>query len=311
MIYSIGLWLWYGSMTVCLLVMVAALTKDHFSVKDQDEQDELTTLNNHNNHNGWTPRDYKVTFFLLLRRSVPNASMLVESYRYSILAMRSPIAWHLLSLWDMVVLTLASWSFGRIWATYCPEGKITFLYTITTILAALASLSHLWFIHVSSQQANYGHEDNNNNKDNTPLSLFGFGVAMVTSTLSTWLSEWSFLPDVMLATVRLQQKQENSCLNTVIVHDDSDLLQQGGREQQPQQQLGMSNDHVSSRQRGVRYGSFVACIDLGDQWGGLLAGFLVGLMGITRENQWEHLDHYISLCAILGLTSLVFLFLLR
>ena len=57
------------------------------------------------------------------------------------------------------------------------------------------------------------------------------------------------------------------------------------------------NARQHQQQIGIEYGSFISCIDFGDQLGALVMGWIVGAMNITRENDWHRLDDLIILCA--------------
>lgn len=232
---------------------------------------------------------------------------------------------HLLSVIDMLVVTGASWCFGSFISGFCSDGKkIRLVIAVTTILAAVASTCHLWFLHVSQMA------DNSNSNHHSSWILFG--IASITGAVTTWTGEWSFLPSVVLATVSLDNQEKNNT-NDVSLTLETEAMGEEEQYQSEYQSFLMEeedddDDHHHDRnaaqdcqhtaaadrqkkQQGVQYGSYISCIDFGDQLGALAVGALVSTMGITRENDWDHMDHFICLCALLSASSLVFLILLQ
>ena len=239
-------------------------------------------------------RSYRVGIFFILRHLIPNSSFLVDSFRFSVFA-KAPFLLQLLSLLDTSMLPLASWTFGRWFSSYSTGGKLIGLLALTTALAAITSLASLWFVHVS------------HTVESTTVQ---FGVAALTGALSTWFGEWSFLPELVLATVALKEGQAPSTTLVSSVEyqeidddDDTTVATSTMDETETHQDKGLQ------RQR-IQYGTYVTCIDFGDQLGALLSGALISMMGITRENSWNHLDQYIGLCAMLMLTTSLFLLVL-
>jgi len=110
------------------------------------------------------------------------------------------------------------------------------------------------------------------------LDKFGLQVAMtlIIGSITTWTENWNFLPDVVLATVSV-----------------------------------VETSNAGSYQTGVEYGTLISCIDFGDQVGALLLGPLVAVLGISRENDWDHLDTLLQLCALTMLLSIGLIGILR
>ncbi|KAL7581261.1 hypothetical protein ACA910_006032 [Epithemia clementina (nom. ined.)] len=249
-------------------------------------------------------RAHRVGLFLTLRHVVPNSGFLMESFRYFVFS-KTPFLLQLLSLMDMIVLTGASWSFGRWFSGYSSGRKLIWLIAVTTFLSGISSLSYLWMIQVSQTVGS---------------TLGKFMVASVTGALCIWLSEWSFLPEVVLATVTLNKEPSPAAPGTVAVHTprtsyvelpcDDNMYTEEAMTTISHQSDDLEKDG-QRRKRGVQYGTFITCIDFGDQLGALVSGAVVSAFGITRENDWNHLDQYIFLCALLVLASTCFLVLLR
>ena len=60
----------------------------------------------------------------------------------------------------------------------------------------------------------------------------------------------------------------------------------------------------------IMYGSFISCIDFGDQIGAILSTPLVTALGISRDNNWHNLDSLIFICSGVGVLSASVLLLL-
>ena len=114
------------------------------------------------------------------------------------------------------------------------------------------------------------------------------GIVVFVKSLESFFAEWEFLPDTVLAATSLSltdfhtPNAINPCL------DDP------------------RNGNV-----GVKYGALISCIDFGDQLGSLVSGPLVVFLGISRENNFAHLDHMIFVCFYFRILALLLLVLLK
>ena len=150
------------------------------------------------------------------------------------------------------------------------------------------------------------------------VSLLTVAIALMIKVGTTFASEWEFLPDVVIATTSISEGRQYSHLSTT--RDDID------HQQEPAHDADSSEDeasHQSSQQEmtpterrsidttAIQYGSMIACIDFGDQLGSLLAGPVVALLGISRENNWCNLDVLIIICSSCKLLPLAFLKLIK
>jgi phage-related holin len=216
-------------------------------------------------------RSHQAGLFLILRHALPSASYLMDSYLYSLFA-STPSFLQLLSLVDMVTTTLASWSYGRLFSRFSSGGDIKAVIAGTTLLASVVSLADIMFVNVVP------HLDTWTTR---------VAVALTVRSLVTWTGEWNFLPDVVLATVSA-------------VGDDS------AQSSFPLALTARSNtlSTATDQHVGVRYGTLISCIDFGDQLGALMAGPLVMALGISRENDWVHLDVLIQISSLMSLLSI-------
>lgn len=212
-----------------------------------------------------------VGLYLVLKHAVPSDSMVLDAYFYS-LFQSSPASLQVLAFLGSGVTALSSWSYGRYLSTFNTRRRLLFILAVTTTLASIASLGNI---------AIFRHSQSEN------LIV----ILIIFKSIETFFGEWEFLPDVVLATTSL------SHLNN---------------EAQPEFPLsgGSSGRRLKNNNTGVEYGSLVACIDFGDQLGALAAGPLVTALGVSRENNFAHLDQLVLLCFAFKILSLGLLFLL-
>jgi hypothetical protein len=144
-------------------------------------------------------------------------------------------------------------------------------------LAAIASLGNVWIVNRASHVSWA-----------TRVTL----VVLIKS-IETCTGEWSFLPDVVLATVSI-----------VPENDERTQATESSLDQRP-----ATCD--SSIKSDIQYGTLISCIDFGDQLGALLAGPFVSVLGISRENDWAGMDTLIQLCSLGTLLSIGFIAILR
>ena len=138
---------------------------------------------------GWG-RVHRVGLFLLLRHTIPDDAILLGSFRYN-LFQDEPLFLQLLSLVRMATLTLSSWSFTRMLASYSGGKQLVSLVAGTTMLAGFLSLTNLILINQQS-----GH--------NKSVS---FAIAAACEFIIGFSGEWKFLPDIVLATTSVERKE--------------------------------------------------------------------------------------------------------
>ena len=224
-------------------------------------------------HNAWG-ESHQVGLFLILRSSVPSDSMVLGSFLYS-LFQSTPLQLQLLSMISMLMTTLASWSYGKLFSRYSNGRPFLMVLAGTTILAALVSLCNMIVVSSSS-------------------SRYIFIIAIFVQAITTFVKEWSFLPEIVLAT---------TSLSVTTTSDEG---------QQPRDALLLRNDgddndddnKENTSKVDIEYGALVSCIDFGDQVGSLLTSPIVALLGISRENDWNNLNHLILLCSMASIVSL-------
>ena len=228
----------------------------------------------------WQLTSHRVGLFLILRHAFPSDSIIMGSFLYSLFS-SSPLKLQLLSLVGVAVSTLSSWSYGKLLSKYSSGRQLKVVIAGTTILAGLVSLSNIALIHVQG----------------SGLLL----VALLCRVATTFTGEWSFLPDVVLATTSLSVQEKSPC------HVEMTQILQSDHP------CDSNNDnHADDTQAAVamEYGTLLSCIDFGDQLGALLGGPLVAILGISRENNFAQLDRLLLVCSVLGFLSLGFLGLL-
>lgn len=237
-------------------------------------------------------RAHWVGLFLILRHAIPSSSLLLDSYLYSLYESRPSIL-QVTTLCNMGVLTLASWSYGRVWTFTSRGTRLELVIAGTTALAALASGSQLILVWVVPKQ----------------LSLaLKVVVTLLVQCLTTLTGEWMFLPDIILATVSAAAEHREVHVRDDDNDNNSIPVDRNGSE--PSQPRGGDHDEASSCRIGLQYGALISCINLGDQIGSLLTGPLVTLLHIRRGDHWENLDHLIEIEVFVTLFSIALIGLL-
>lgn len=272
-------------------------------------------------------RSHRVGLFLILRHAMPSVTNTMSSYFYSLFS-SMPAFLQAMSLTDMAVTTLASWSYGRVLSRYSKEEQLYVVIAGTTVLAAVASLGNLLLV-----------------KYCTPDSTWAVQVCLAigVKTVTTWTSEWNFLPDVILATISAVPEHDSQA---VPEQDDQAVPEHGSQENSLTAAIktttistpstkeaatlttctdtstatsittATATDEDSDRgddsqKVDMQYGTLVSCIDFGDQLGALLAGPIVAALGISRENDWAGMDSLIQLSSLAALLSIGFIAILR
>ncbi|GAX12751.1 hypothetical protein FisN_15Hh230 [Fistulifera solaris] len=221
------------------------------------------------------PRSHRTGLYLILRHAVPSVSYIMESYLYDAFAATAPAFLTVLSVWDMLVSSLASWSYGALFRN-CHRDYTRMLFVIvgTTIFAAVGFFiaNNLLMLLLRRDT------DDENARNHVGWSVLISVLAL--KSLLTLTSEWKFLPDVILATT------------TAYISESSD-------DPAPftQSASGVSNSV------GLRYGSLIGCIDFGGMIGSLLAVPMVNAFGTSRENDWANMEGLITTASIATLLS--------
>ena len=254
--------------------------------------------------------------FLILRHAIPSSSILLGSFMYSILSSR-PLYLQLISLIGMGVTTLSSWSYGALFSRYSHGHQLQIVIVGTTLFAGLMSLCHIMLVHRVQREAPEGSDVDGHDHELQTVSLLTVAMALIIKVGTTFASEWEFLPDIVIATTSISKEVQYSRVSTAddVVHqrvtaydDDSNEVED---RRQPFQIEISPTERQSVDTTAIQYGSLVACIDFGDQLGSLLAGPIVAILGISRENNWLNLDILILICAACKLLPLAFLKLLK
>jgi hypothetical protein len=259
-------------------------------------------------------RSHRVGLFLILRHAMPSVTNIMSSYFYSLFS-SMPAFLQAMSLTDMFVTTVASWSYGRLLSRYSKEEQLYAVIAGTTVLAAAASLGNLLLV-----------------KYCTPDSTWAMQVCLAigVKTITTWTGEWSFLPDVILATISAVPEHDSQA---VPEYDSQDSLQTttplsaieavtvtASTNTSTATDISDTNTSPTDEQSGrgydsekvdMQYGTLISCIDFGDQLGALLAGPIVAALGISRENDWAGMDTLIQLSSLAAFLSIGFIAILR
>lgn len=228
----------------------------------------------------WKPHHF-AGLFLLSKAAVPTASVLLASYIYTLLK-NDPTILQLFYLIDSGVLCLASWTYGKWFSRFSSGRAFLCLITVTTILGALATLLNLILLRVNTNTA----------RGNLYLTI------LMVKVVSTWIGEWQFLPNLVVASVHS---------SVVVAMDNSSTT--------------ATQSTAAGATTALRYGILVSCIDVGNQVGAILTGSFLSILHVTRGNddddndydEWTNLDQFLWLCALLSLVSvsLVLILLLR
>jgi hypothetical protein len=144
------------------------------------------------------------------------------------------------------------------------------------------------------------------------------------NAITTWTSEWKFLPDVVLATITSVEDvtsairpSPNPTVNNFENNHNDDESSSTCSQEDEQSASARASPNIQSLQQqqqqkvGLQYGSLISCIDFGGQIGALLVGPLVALIGTSRENEWAHLDLLLQICSFAMLLPLLLLVVLR
>jgi hypothetical protein len=264
-------------------------------------------------------RSHRVGLFLILRHALPSVSNIMSSYFYSLFS-SMPAFLQVVALSDNFITTLASWSYGKVLSRYSKEEQLYVVIAGTTVLAAVASLGNLLLVKYC-------------NPDSSWASMVCLAIGV--KTVTTWTSEWNFLPDVILATVSAVPDHDSQAVPEHDSQDTSPTTAMTPTALSPstidEDTLATCNDTPTatgtatanptdehsarggddSEKVDIQYGTLISCIDFGDQLGSLLAGPIVAALGISRENDWAGMNTLIQLSSLAALLSIGFIAILR
>lgn len=257
--------------------------------------------------NNWWQSSHRIGLFLILKGAIPNDAMVVSSLFYSIFESQ-PLLLQMLSLLDMVAVSLSSWSYSRLWSRYSSGRPFLVLIGGTAVLASLAPLLNILVFHAYngdiSSSSNHAH------------SVLGF--AILARIVGTFTEEWAFLPEIVLATtslsvsgqgrrhndeanIAIEETPEPSGLVTGILSESS--VTRAAPAGYRALFTGDENTIDSGDQIAMEYGTLVSCIDFGDQLGSLAAAPLVAILNISRDNDFQGLDHLVVICAAANIVA--------
>lgn len=230
-----------------------------------------------------------VALYLVLVQTMPSASYQWFGYSYYLFG-SEPILLQILSLVGNAASTSGSNVYAQLIATRVSSRRgLIRVIVMTTILSTAASLFYL-IVTIT----------NENTVDATNVSMRNFLFALPISAIASFFAEIRFLPSVALATssVQFQKVAEVARRATPTDHEEpnANKTYHKGR-------------NGSSGICGLQYGSYISCIDFGDQLGTWITVPIVSALGITRDD-WSKMTELVLLCSICGLLSLTFLFLL-
>lgn len=238
---------------------------------------------------------HMVGLALMLRHAIPNTSSILTAFLYYCLR-NQPVWLQVFSLVDNGVVTAASWSYQKLWASHYSHGrKLIHFMMVTTIVASLAQYLHVFLVKY------YKHDFEASMDEYSSLHTIFPWFVLAVKIVDAFFGEWNFLPDVVLATTSVSMPGVEPAVSS----PESDMHDEEaqGLPSQAAVPVTVTTPVVASAAAGVEYGSLISCIDFGDQLGTIMATPLVSILGITRENGWNHLDLMIQICVLLSVLS--------
>ena len=234
---------------------------------------------------------------LILRHAVPSSFAVFNAFLYHCFQTQ-PVWLQIFSLVNSVTLTLASWSYQKLFAPHFSHGRKLIHFMMVTTFATYAS-NNLFAVVANAH------------KDDQSLEaqpIFPWLVLSI-KVLTSFLSEWNFLPSVVLATVSIPGAESstgtagNNTTRSITAMDEDDEEEQPGAPAENLPANFPTTVPTVSPATNVAYGSLISCIDFGDQIGAILSTPIVSALGITRENNWRNLDSMIHICSGIGVLS--------
>ena len=242
----------------------------------------------------------RVAVYLVSRHAIPSTSGVVGSFIYTVFRSK-PFYLQCMTLLTSTSAVFASWSYGHIVSKkYAKIKEITRIIIIVTIVNSIWSLLFIPFYNAFrySIHGDKSIDDGNNNLITFDGSMTLLGFFTLFQIVGGFIEEISFLPSVVLAT--------NS-----LIHLNDNELTTNRRLQELDEDISQNDDDIPWYMNdGVLYGFMISCIDIGDQIGDWVAGPIVKVLNIERENYWENLNWFIVISSVCSLISLLFLRLL-
>lgn len=258
-----------------------------------------------------------VGLYLILRHSVPSATYPMMSYIYT-LFQSVPLYLQILSLVENGTAILSSWTYGRFIAPkYFSGWKLIGFIGVMTVLCSLLSFLNMIVLHVSS---NNDHDGSESTEDEQVVSLYLFCLVSAVGIVTSFFGEWKFLPSVVLATTNVGSAPGTATRDVPTDFREMELnieppLEQSeekGDEKNVQSKMAASTPERNGPYDTdeMEYGMLVSCIDFGDYIGSWITVPIVSALGISREGGAHNIDTLIVICAVCGVASLSFLYLI-
>ena len=272
-----------------------------------------TSSDRSNNTNDNVIPARRLGLYLMLRQSVPIASILMYYYIYAVFE-REPLFLQSLSIIESAVSVAANWVYGRFLAQkYFAGWGIIALTAVLSIMGSLVSLLGILVVHKANSLFHEGSEEDDVGGHYDVDENLRWLVVFV-SIVSYFMGQIGYIPSVVLTTANVVSSSK----------EPIDRQRESATSNPQANNSGPSDDDsetddTNMRQgnceplydEGMQYSIFMSCIGFGAQLGDWISIPIIKAFGITRENQWANLDHYILLCALLRIASVAFLWLIR
>ena len=269
---SYSLWLAFFLILVTLLIVFATI-----SSWPKREQNSTPILKRN------------VALYLVLVQTMPSASYQWFGYSYYLFG-SEPILLQILSLVGNAASTSGSNVYAQLIATRVSSRRgLIRIIAMTTVLSTVASLFYL-IVTIT----------NKNTVNVTNVSMRNFFLVLPISAIASFFAEIRFLPSVALATSSVEFQKVAEVARRAIPTD---------HEEPSANNICHKGHKISSGISGLQYGSYISCIDFGDQLGTWVTVPIVSALGITRDD-WSKMTELVLLCSICGMFSLTFLLLL-
>jgi len=226
-------------------------------------------------------------FFLILKHAMPNISYQWSSYTYFLFQSR-PIYLQILTLAVYTMNTCGS----KVYEEYIAPrfSNLPKVFVVTTLLST--AISFLYLIPAQFW----------NTQDVTDPQIYSFLIVLLIGVISGFFGEITFLPSVVLATNSVQVLDSNDLEEVEVERNENNVESHiDGHGQNEQYRKEKHNDSLA-----MEYGTYLACIDFGDQLGQWLTVPIVSFLSINRSD-WSRMGELICLCAVLNIVPLLFL----
>jgi hypothetical protein len=309
---------WTACMTLLAICLVGAVQISSCHNSDHGKRQDLLSNDNNDSDNtsdhhakrpttATTIQPRRLGLYLMLRHSVPIASILMYSFIYTVFA-SEPLFLQCLFIIESAVSTFANWVYGRFLAKKYHSGwGVIGLIAVSSIVASLLSLLDVLVVHMA------------NEKTTVDASLRWLVVFV--SIVTYFMGQIGYMPSVILATANVVSSSDGNADSMDQAREGPDDRHQhyAGDGALSSEDNGASNTSYTEDERhsgvvydeGIQYATFVACIDFGAQMGDWISVPIIAAYGITRANNWANLDRYIVLCALLRIASVSFLWIIR